>query len=66
MMSILICVQCKKITCSANILEIPLSNDTEKVPSKVVNSQCTEGNGASPNNKNKTIVRKNNIVMEVT
>lgn len=51
---------------SANILEIPLSNDTEKVPNKVVNSHSTEGNGTSPNNKNKTIVRKNNIVMEVT
>ncbi|EFA06113.2 enhancer of polycomb homolog 1 [Tribolium castaneum] len=51
---------------SANILEIPITDDTEPVSNKLVNSQCTEPGTATTNNKTKTIVRKNNLVMEVT
>ncbi|KAK9875359.1 hypothetical protein WA026_007757 [Henosepilachna vigintioctopunctata] len=51
---------------SANIFEIPITNNTDTVSTDLVNSPCTETNGTSANNKNKTIVRKNNLVMEVT
>ncbi|KAK9717332.1 Enhancer of polycomb-like [Popillia japonica] len=50
---------------SANIVEIPMSNDSDPVPNKSIAAQC-ETNTAPANNKNKTIVRKNNLVMEVT
>lgn len=51
---------------SANLLEIPLKNDTDAVQAKV-NSHNSESGSTSPNNKNsKTIVRKSNFVMEVT
>ncbi|KAI4467760.1 enhancer of polycomb [Holotrichia oblita] len=48
---------------SANIVEIPMSNDSDAVPNKSIAAQC-ETNTAPTNNKNKTIVRKNNLVME--
>nr|KAH0807890.1 hypothetical protein GEV33_014902 [Tenebrio molitor] len=51
---------------SANILEIPITDDAEPVSNKLVNSQCTEPGTVTTNNKTKTIVRKNNLVMEVT
>lgn len=47
---------------SANILEIPLTNDSDTISHK----QCTESNSTPPNNKNKAIIQKNNFVMEVT
>ncbi|KAF5304769.1 hypothetical protein FQA39_LY09546 [Lamprigera yunnana] len=47
---------------SANILEIPLTNDEDTISRK----QCTESSTAPPNNKNKAIIQKNNLVMEVT
>lgn len=42
-----------------------MSNDSDPVPNKSIAAQC-ETNTAPANNKNKTIVRKNNLVMEVT
>lgn len=51
---------------SANILEIPVSNNTDSISTDLVNSQCTDTSGTTSNNKNKTIVRKNNLAMEVT
>nr|XP_022909693.1 enhancer of polycomb homolog 1 [Onthophagus taurus] len=51
---------------SANILEIPISNDADSVPTKVVAAQCETNSTPANNNKNKTIVRKNNLAMEVT
>ncbi|XP_044744316.1 enhancer of polycomb homolog 1 [Coccinella septempunctata] len=51
---------------SANIFEIPISNNTDSVSTDSVNSQCTDTSGTTSNNKNKTIVRKNNLAMEVT
>ncbi|CAH1116786.1 unnamed protein product [Phaedon cochleariae] len=47
---------------SANILDIPMANDSG------TNKMATEAAGGpvSTNNKAKTIVRKNNIIMEVT
>ncbi|KAK4885725.1 hypothetical protein RN001_001996 [Aquatica leii] len=47
---------------SANILEIPLTNDQDTISHK----QCTESGTTPPNNKNKAIIQKNNLVMEVT
>ncbi|XP_028142187.1 enhancer of polycomb homolog 1 [Diabrotica virgifera virgifera] len=47
---------------SANILDIPLTNDTE---TNKIDSEAT-GGPVSSNNKSKSIVRKNNIIMEVT
>lgn len=50
---------------SANILEIPLTADAaDKVPSKV--ATAPDAGAASPPAKSKAIVRKNNLVMEVT
>ncbi|KAG5890863.1 hypothetical protein JTB14_016295, partial [Gonioctena quinquepunctata] len=47
---------------SANILDIPMANNTD------TNKMGTETTGGpvSTNNKTKTIIRKNNIIMEVT
>ncbi|XP_017776540.1 PREDICTED: enhancer of polycomb homolog 1 isoform X2 [Nicrophorus vespilloides] len=49
---------------SANILEIPMSTDADPVNAQEV-SQCEPGS-SSPTSKAKSIVRKNNLVMEVT
>ncbi|CAG9859413.1 unnamed protein product [Phyllotreta striolata] len=47
---------------SANILDIPMTNDTE---TNKIEAEAT-GGPVSANNKSKNIVRKNNIIMEVT
>ncbi|XP_057660984.1 enhancer of polycomb homolog 1 [Diorhabda carinulata] len=47
---------------SANILDIPLTNDSE---TNKIDAEAT-GGPVSSNNKSKNIVRKNNIIMEVT
>ncbi|XP_056632876.1 enhancer of polycomb homolog 1 [Diorhabda sublineata] len=47
---------------SANILDIPLTNDSE---TSKIDAEAT-GGPVSSNNKSKNIVRKNNIIMEVT
>lgn len=48
---------------SANILDIPLTNDSE---TNKIDAEATGGPVSSNNNKSKNIVRKNNIIMEVT
>lgn len=47
---------------SANILDIPITSETD------TNKLGTDATGGpvSSNNKTKTIVRKNNLIMEVT
>lgn len=52
---------------SANIFEIPISSSGDAVSGELVNPKCTESSSSpTTNNKNKSIVRKNNLVMEVT
>ncbi|VEN50993.1 unnamed protein product [Callosobruchus maculatus] len=50
---------------SANIFDIPIANDSTEAGSKL-ETDPPVGNTVSANNKAKTIVRKNNFVMEVT